>query len=125
MSKLKKLAGLDSALNLETKQESQRGYKSGATYNGQIIDNNKFGKGIFVWPNGDRYDGSYEFNYRHGYGIFTDYRFIYLISIVTHFHFILKGFKLKLMGVHMKGILLKIKNLAKEHINLKKLRLVL
>ena len=51
---------------LET--DTRRGYKSGAIYNGQVIDNNKFGKGVFIWPNSDRYEGSYEFNYRHGYG---------------------------------------------------------
>jgi hypothetical protein len=63
----KKLAGLDSALKYD---DTHRNYKSGAVYDGQFIDNNKFGKGVFIWPSGDRYEGSYELNYRHGFGSF-------------------------------------------------------
>ena len=80
----KQLACLDSALNLgknEAQQDAYRGYKSGAIYNGQVIDNNKFGKGVFVWPNGDRYEGSYEFNYRHGYGMFTQTTCFFCLNI--------------------------------------------
>lgn len=43
-------------------------YKSGATYEGQVKDNNKFGYGQFVWPNGDKYVGEFRLNARHGYG---------------------------------------------------------
>ena len=44
-------------------------YKSGAIYDGQLVDNVKSGSGTFLWPNGDRYNGEFSNNSRHGYGV--------------------------------------------------------
>jgi hypothetical protein len=43
-------------------------YKSGAIYDGKIKDNLKFGNGTFLWPNGDKYIGEFNANFRHGFG---------------------------------------------------------
>eukprot|EP00351_Strombidinopsis_sp_SopsisLIS2011_P002829 CAMPEP_0116871950 /NCGR_PEP_ID=MMETSP0463-20121206/2526_1 /TAXON_ID=181622 /ORGANISM="Strombidinopsis sp, Strain SopsisLIS2011" /LENGTH=67 /DNA_ID=CAMNT_0004511335 /DNA_START=738 /DNA_END=941 /DNA_ORIENTATION=- len=29
------------------------------------------GKGVYTWPDGKRYEGSYKNELRHGYGVFT------------------------------------------------------
>ena len=43
-------------------------YKSGATFQGQLAGMKRVGRGGFVWPNGDRYEGDYVDNERHGAG---------------------------------------------------------
>lgn len=48
--------------------DSHLDYKSGAVYDGKVCDNLKFGKGTFIWPNGDKYIGEFKLNYRHGFG---------------------------------------------------------
>lgn len=48
--------------------ESKLDYKSGASYNGKVQDNLKYGNGTFIWPNGDKYLGEFKSNYRHGFG---------------------------------------------------------
>ncbi|CAF0708033.1 unnamed protein product [Brachionus calyciflorus] len=53
----------------ELDSESHLDYKSGAIYDGGLIDNHKFGNGTFLWPNGDKYIGEFKLNYRHGFGI--------------------------------------------------------
>ena len=34
-------------------------------------DDKKHGKGIFTWPEGNKYEGEYLNDKRHGYGIYT------------------------------------------------------
>lgn len=29
------------------------------------------GKGVFTWPEGRKYEGEYEFDKKHGYGVLT------------------------------------------------------
>lgn len=53
---------------LKLGDRSHLDYKSGATYEGQVKDNCKFGYGEFGWPNGDKYVGEFRLNTRHGYG---------------------------------------------------------
>lgn len=52
----------------DLESESHLDYKSGAVYDGGLIDNHKFGNGTFIWPNGDKYIGEFKLNYRHGFG---------------------------------------------------------
>ena len=48
--------------------EITKEYKSGATFQGQIENYKKVGRGVFTWPNGDRYEGEFTDNVRHGKG---------------------------------------------------------
>ena len=50
-------------------KNSHLDYKSGAIYEGKVKDNLKFGQGLFLWPNGDKYMGDFRSNCRHGFGI--------------------------------------------------------
>jgi len=38
---------------------------------GQWIDNNKTGRGIYTWPNGNRYEGQWIDDKKNGRGIYT------------------------------------------------------
>ncbi len=49
-------------------EPSHLDYKSGAVYDGKVKDFLKFGQGVFVWPNGDKYIGEFRLNHRHGFG---------------------------------------------------------
>lgn len=46
-------------------------FASGATYTGQYYGSKKHGVGQWVHPKGDQYDGQFEFNMHHGWGIYT------------------------------------------------------
>ncbi len=65
IEKIKKLSSLSENSNI---LPSHLDYKSGAVYEGKIKDNLKFGQGIFIWPNGDKYMGEFRSNHRHGFG---------------------------------------------------------
>ncbi len=67
-----KLKKLSADYNTDTSYilSSHLDYKSGAIYEGKIKDNLKFGQGLFLWPNGDKYMGEFRSNSRHGFGIF-------------------------------------------------------
>lgn len=43
-------------------------YKTGASFFGVVQDYKKIGSGIFIWPDGSKYDGDYVNNLRHGKG---------------------------------------------------------
>ena len=45
-----------------------RDYKSGAQYEGQVVENKKCGSGKFTWPNGASYEGFFSDNKRDGKG---------------------------------------------------------
>lgn len=45
-------------------------YKSGATYDGDMVDGKKSGFGKYVYSNGNYYEGSYKANKQHGSGKF-------------------------------------------------------
>lgn len=45
-------------------------YKSGATYDGDMVDGKKYGFGKYVYSNGNYYEGSYKANKQHGSGKF-------------------------------------------------------
>lgn len=55
-------------ISLEKEPGTHLDYKSGAVYQGGLVDNHKFGHGTFLWPNGDRYIGDFKLNSRHGFG---------------------------------------------------------
>ena len=42
----------------------------GQTYNGDWADDNKHGKGVYRWPNGDSYEGDWVNDKRTGRGVF-------------------------------------------------------
>ncbi|WAR27282.1 ANMY1-like protein, partial [Mya arenaria] len=48
--------------------EVEVSYRSGASFKGQVEGHRKKGRGIFTWPNGDRYEGDYLDNEREGQG---------------------------------------------------------
>ena len=43
-------------------------YKTGASFVGVVQDYKKIGSGVFIWPDGSKYDGDYVNNLRHGKG---------------------------------------------------------
>lgn len=49
-------------------------------YKGGWKENKKSGKGVFIWPDGKRYDGSYENDKKNGFGVLSWYCFIVLLS---------------------------------------------
>lgn len=50
------------------KVKVSREYKSGASYQGDLKDNQRCGLGLFSWPNGAKYEGEFIDNDRHGKG---------------------------------------------------------
>lgn len=48
--------------------EMTKDYKSGASYTGQMSGTQKYGRGLFVWPDGARYEGEFLANVRQGLG---------------------------------------------------------
>jgi hypothetical protein len=47
-------------------------YPDGSEYEGQFRNNQKHGKGVMRWPNGEKtYDGEWENDTAKGYGTFT------------------------------------------------------
>ncbi|XP_013418534.1 ankyrin repeat and MYND domain-containing protein 1-like [Lingula anatina] len=48
---------------------SSIGYKSGASYSGDVENNKKVGRGLFVWPSGARYEGDFSDGLRTGSGV--------------------------------------------------------
>jgi len=44
-------------------------YKSGSVYVGEIDNGVRNGQGMYIWPNGDFWYGTWQVNQRHGYGI--------------------------------------------------------
>ncbi|XP_078613135.1 ankyrin repeat and MYND domain-containing protein 1-like [Branchiostoma floridae x Branchiostoma japonicum] len=49
--------------------ETSLDYKSGASFRGNLDGTKRVGKGVFVWPNGDRYVGEFMDNARSGHGL--------------------------------------------------------
>ncbi|XP_052215690.1 ankyrin repeat and MYND domain-containing protein 1-like isoform X2 [Dreissena polymorpha] len=49
--------------------EVEVNYRSGASFKGQVQGHKKKGRGIFTWPNGDRYEGGFLDNNREGAGL--------------------------------------------------------
>jgi hypothetical protein len=43
----------------------------GGSYDGDFIDDNLHGRGIYTSPDGDRFEGDWRDNKRHGRGIMT------------------------------------------------------
>ena len=43
-------------------------YRTGAKFEGKVVDHKKSGRGLFIWPNGSKYDGDFSDNLRHGKG---------------------------------------------------------
>ena len=64
----KKSSDSSSSTLSESIKNSHLDYKSGAIYEGKVKDNLKFGQGLFLWPNGDKYMGDFRSNCRHGFG---------------------------------------------------------
>lgn len=56
--------------NTEEHNETHLHFKSGVIYDGLIKNNLKTGHGLFIWPNGDAYNGEFILNYRNGRGIY-------------------------------------------------------
>lgn len=48
--------------------EVEKDYKSGAVYKGEMADNKRYGRGLFVWTDGTRYEGEFTNNSRNGNG---------------------------------------------------------
>ena len=49
-----------------------RGRASGrADYSGEFVAGRKHGQGVKTWPNGDRYSGAWQDDWRHGYGSYV------------------------------------------------------
>ncbi|MHC1745935.1 MAG: PDZ domain-containing protein [Negativicutes bacterium] len=48
-----------------------RNYANGDRYEGDVVNGNLQGKGVFTWANGDRYEGDFVNNRMHGKGILT------------------------------------------------------
>ena len=46
-------------------------FKDGAVFTGEMLGNKPNGKGITVYPNGDKYEGEYKTGKRQGYGTFS------------------------------------------------------
>lgn len=46
-------------------------YQSGASYEGNFVNNKYHGKGKYVWDDGDQYEGEWKEGERYGKGIFT------------------------------------------------------
>ena len=46
-------------------------WPDGRKYNGEWKDNNMHGKGIYTWKDGRMYEGDYENDRKHGYGVYT------------------------------------------------------
>ena len=40
-------------------------------YNGEFEDDMRHGYGVYVWPEKGKYEGHFEHDKKHGYGIFT------------------------------------------------------
>lgn len=49
-------------------------YKTGAQFQGKVVNHKRIGHGTFVWPNGSKYEGEFMDNLRHGKGKFENYR---------------------------------------------------
>ena len=45
-------------------------FKDGAVFTGEMLGNKPNGKGITVYPNGDKYEGEYKKGKRQGYGTY-------------------------------------------------------
>ena len=43
-------------------------YRTGAKFEGKVVDHKKIGHGTFIWPNGCKYEGDFSENLRHGKG---------------------------------------------------------
>ena len=50
--------------------EVNKEYTSGARYVGQVHDNKKAGRGMFIWPSGAKYEGEFVNNVRNGQGLY-------------------------------------------------------
>lgn len=65
--------GVDNEPILQSKQEDGK-YKivfSNGYYIGELAENKRFGRGKYVWNNGNTYDGSWKDDLKHGLGEFT------------------------------------------------------
>lgn len=69
VQKAKQVAATANNIGLQTYENI--GYTNGDTYEGYISNNNRNGRGIYIWINGDKYEGDWVDGDRNGYGTFT------------------------------------------------------
>ena len=50
---------------------SKKIFKKRLGYEGELKDNKRQGKGMHIWPNGDKYEGEWFDDQKHGQGTFT------------------------------------------------------
>ena len=62
---------LPSALSAESRREMVK-FRNGAIYDGDIVNNQREGRGTQVWPDQSKYEGDWKGNAAWGYGKFSN-----------------------------------------------------
>lgn len=51
--------------------QGRREYADGAVYEGEFLDDQRHGHGVYTWPDGTRYEGDFDHGRRQGQGAYT------------------------------------------------------